>query len=125
MPRIKKGAARRQSKVRWFKKAKGNRGARRTQWRKVKEAVTRAGTHAYRDRRRVKRDYRQLWIIRINAACRSRDINYSRFMAGLKNANIALNRKMLSEIAIADPQAFDLLVELAKTAADTSDKAAA
>ena len=116
MPRARKGAARRQAKVRWFKKAKGNRGARRTQWRKVKEAVTRSGVYAYRDRKRVKREYRQLWIIRINAACRQRDISYSRFIAGLKAANIALNRKMLSEVAIADPVAFDKIVDLAKAA---------
>jgi large subunit ribosomal protein L20 len=114
MPRARKGAARRQAKVRWFKKAKGNRGARRTQWRRVKEAVVRAGVYAYKDRRLIKRDYRQLWITRINAACKMRDINYSRFVAGLKAANIDLNRKMLSEIAIADPAAFDKIVEQAK-----------
>jgi large subunit ribosomal protein L20 len=117
MPRARKGAARRQAKVRYFKQAKGNRGARRTQWRRVKEALVRAGVNAYRDRRRVKRDYRQLWIIRVNAACRARGISYSRFIAGLKKANITLNRKMLSEIAIADPAAFDQIVEQAKAAA--------
>jgi len=116
MPRARKGAARRQAKVRWFKQAKGNRGARRTQWRKVKEAVVRAGVYAYRDRRLVKRDYRQLWITRVSAACRQRGIAYSRFIAGLKAANITLNRKMLSEIAIADPAAFDQIVEQAKAA---------
>lgn len=115
MPRATKGAARRQSKVRWFKKAKGNRGARRTQWRRVKESVVRAGVYQYRDRRTIKRDYRRLWITRISAACKMRDINYSRFMAGLKAANIDLNRKMLSEIAIADPTTFDKLVETAKS----------
>ena len=114
MPRARKGAARRQAKVRWFKKAKGNRGARRTQWRRVKEAVVRAGVYAYKDRRLVKRDYRQLWITRISAAVKMRGLNYSRFVAGLKAANIDLNRKMLSEIAIADPDAFDKIVEQAK-----------
>ena len=114
MPRAQKGAARRQAKVRWFKKAKGNRGARRTQWRRVQEAVVRAGVYQYEHRRLVKREYRQLWITRISAAVKSRGLNYSRFMAGLKAANIGLNRKMLSEIAIHDPAAFDALVEQAK-----------
>jgi len=114
MPRARKGAATRQAKVRWFKAAKGYRMGRRTQWRRVKGAVVRAGIYATRDRKRVKREYRSLWILRINAAVRSRGLSYSRFMAGLKAANIALNRKMLSEIAIADAPTFDKLVELAK-----------
>lgn len=114
MPRARKGAARRQAKVRWFKQAKGNRGARRATWRRVKEAVVRAGVSAYRDRRLLKRDYRRLWITRISAATAMRGLSYSRFMAQLKAANIMLNRKMLSEIAIADPQGFDLIVEQAK-----------
>jgi len=124
MPRARKGAARRQAKVRWFKKAKGNRGARRTQWRRVKEAVVRAGVYAYKDRRLVKRDYRQLWVTRISAACKMRDLNYSRFIAGLKAANIDLNRKMLSEIAIADPDAFDKIVEQAKAGLESLQSAA-
>ena len=124
MPRAQKGAARRQAKNRWFKKAKGNRGARRTQWRRVKEAVVRAGVYQYRDRRMVKREYRALWITRISAACKMRDTNYSRFIAGLKAANIDLNRKMLSEIAIHDEKAFDLLVEKAKSALATHAAAA-
>ena len=114
MPRAQKGAARRQAKNRWFKKAKGNRGARRTQWRRVQEAVIRAGVYQYEHRRLLKREYRALWITRISAACQSRGINYSRFIAGLKAANIGLNRKMLSEIAIHDPATFDTLVEQAK-----------
>ncbi len=125
MPRAQKGAARRQSKVRWFKKVKGNRGARGKQWRKVKESVYRAGTYAYRDRRLVKRDYRSLWITRITAAVRARGMTYSRFIAGLKAANIGLNRKMLSEIAIADPVAFDRIVEQAKAGLDQNTAAAA
>ena len=114
MPRALKGAARRQAKKRWFDKAKGNRGARRTQWRKVKEAVVRAGVYATEHRKLVKRDYRALWITRITAAVRARGMNYSRFICGLKGANIALNRKMLSEIAIHDPKTFDQIVEKAK-----------
>jgi large subunit ribosomal protein L20 len=124
MPRARKGAARRQAKVRWFKKVKGNRGARRTQWRRVKEAVVRAGVYAYKDRRLIKRDYRQLWITRISAACQMRDLNYSRFMAGLKAANIDLNRKMLSEVAIHDPQAFDQIVEQSKAGLESLQTAA-
>ncbi len=116
MPRATKGAARRQSKVRWFKKVKGNRGSRRNHWRRVKETVYRAGVYAYRDRRQVKREYRALWITRITAAVRARGLSYSRFIAGLKAANIGLNRKMLSEIAIADPVAFDRIVDQAKQA---------
>jgi large subunit ribosomal protein L20 len=125
MPRARKGAARRQAKNRWFQKAKGNRGSRRTQWRRVQEAVVKAGTNAYRDRRRVKRDYRQLWITRITAAVEQRGMKYSRFINGLKLSNIALNRKMLSEIAIHDPATFDTLVETAKSAVEAKQKAAA
>ena len=124
MPRAMKGAARRQAKERWFKKAKGNRGSRSRCWRRVKEAVVRAGVNATEHRRLVKRDYRRLWILRINAAVRERGLNYSRFIAGLAAANVTLNRKMLSEIAIADPSAFDQIVERAKAALETDAKAA-
>ncbi|MEO0475414.1 MAG: 50S ribosomal protein L20 [Planctomycetota bacterium] len=123
MPRAQKGAARRQAKKRWFAKAKGNRGARRTQWRRVQEAVVKGGTYAYRDRRNVKRDYRALWITRISAAAQERGIQYSRLMNGLKLASIALNRKMLSEIAIHDPETFDKLVEQAKAALEAKQAA--
>lgn len=124
MPRARKGAARRQAKKRWFEAAKGNRGARRNQWRKVKTAVVRAGVYATRDRKLIKRDYRALWITRISAACEMRGTKYSRFIAGLKAANIDLNRKMLSEIAIHDPAAFDALVEQATGALGTAKAAA-
>jgi large subunit ribosomal protein L20 len=116
MPRARKGAARRQAKNRWFKDAKGKRGARSKQWRKVKEAVIRAGVYATRDRKRVKREYRSLWIIRLSAAAKQRGISYNRLIAGCKAANIGLNRKMLSEIAIHEPKAFDQIVEQAKAA---------
>lgn len=116
MPRARKGAARRQAKERWFKQAKGRRGARSRHWVKAKQAVIRAGIYAYRDRRRTKRDYRSLWIIRLNAALRERGLGYAPFIAALKAANILLNRKMLSELAILDPKAFDLVVEAAKAA---------
>ena len=124
MPRARKGAARRQAKNRWFKAAKGHRGARSRQWRKVKSAVIRAEAYATRDRRLVKRDYRSLWITRITAACEQRGTRYSRFIAGLKAACIDLNRKMLSEIAIHDPATFDALVKQADEALTTSKAAA-
>lgn len=116
MPRAQKGAARRQAKVRWFKLVKGNRGSRRRAWRTVKQTVVRSGVYQTRDRKLIKRDYRALWITRISAACEARQFNYSRFIAGLKKANITLNRKMLSQIAICDAEAFDKLVERAKAA---------
>jgi large subunit ribosomal protein L20 len=116
MPRVRKGAARRQSRKRVLKAVKGHRGAAGRLYRLAKEAVVRAGVNAYRDRRRKKRDFRGLWIIRINAACRMRDIRYSQLINGLKKAGIELNRKMLSEIAIADPAGFDTIVEQARAA---------
>jgi large subunit ribosomal protein L20 len=124
MPRAVKGAARRQAKNRWFKLAKGNRGNRSRCWRKVKEAVVRAGVYQTTHRRTVKRDYRALWITRISAAARMRGISYSRLIAGLKHANIDLNRKMLSEIAIFDPASFDAIVAQAKAALPAQAKAA-
>lgn len=112
--RTTKGAARTRAKRRLFKKAKGYVGGRRRLLRTVKETLIRAGAYAYRDRRVRKRDFRRLWITRINAACRMRGLRYSEFVNGLKKANIELNRKMLSEIAIHDPKAFDQIVEEAR-----------
>ena len=123
MPRASKGAARRQSKNRWFKAAKGYRGTRSSNWRRIREAVTRAGVYAYRDRRARKRDFRSLWITRITAACKMRGVRYSQFIAGLKEANIILNRKMLSELAIHDPAAFDAIVQQANDALKTKQAA--
>lgn len=117
MPRARKGAARRQAKNRWMDAAKGNRGGRGNLWRSVKQTVVRSGVYATEHRRLRKRDYRRLWVLRINAATRQRDMSYSRFMYGLKLANVIINRKMLSEIAIHDPAAFDALVKLADQAA--------
>ncbi len=113
MPRARKGAARRQSKVRKFKAAKGYRGSRSRLWSRVKDAVIRAGVYAYRDRRTRKRDFRRLWITRIGAACGQRGLRYSQLVHALKEAQITLNRKMLSEIAIHDPAGFDAIVEAA------------
>ncbi|MDA8563650.1 50S ribosomal protein L20 [Mariniblastus sp.] len=114
--RTTKGAARAKAKRKLFKRAKGYRGGRRNMLRTVKETLIRAGVFAFRDRRVKKRDFRRLWITRINAACRMRGISYSVFMNGLNKAGIELNRKSLSEIAICDPAGFDSIVESAKDA---------
>ncbi len=116
MPRVRKGAARRKANKRVLKAVKGHRGAPGRLLRLAKEAVTRAAVNARVGRKLKKRDYRSLWVIRINAACQSRDIRYSQFINGCKKAGIELNRKMLSEIAIADPDGFDAIVEQAKAA---------
>jgi len=116
MPRIRKGAGRHQAKKRILKAAKGYRGTRGRLYRQAKEAVVRAAVNARIDRKRRKRDFRGLWIIRLSAACRQRGIRYSRFIDGCKKADIQLNRKVLSEIAIADPEGFDAIVEAAKAA---------
>ena len=90
------------------------RGAKSKHWRMMKEAVLRAGVMAYRDRRRRKREFRALWVTRLAAACRCRGINYSRLIFGLQAADVELNRKVLSELAISSPGDFDAVVELAK-----------
>lgn len=114
MGRATYGAARHRKKVRLFRKVRGYRGAPGRRWRLAQEILIRAGVNAYRDRNRRKRDFRRLWITRISAACSMRGIAYSRFIFGLQRADIELNRKMLSEIAIHTPEAFDALVEIAK-----------
>jgi large subunit ribosomal protein L20 len=114
--RTTKGSARNRAKNRLFKKTKGYRGGRNNLLRSAKETLVRAGAFAFRDRRARKRDFRKLWIIRINAAVRERGLRYSEFIAGLKRASIELDRKALSEMAIHDPAAFDAVVERARTA---------
>ncbi len=116
MPRVRKGAARRQAKKRILKSVKGRRGSSGHLLRLAKEATVRAGVQARFGRKRRKRDFRGLWITRLSAACRQRGIRYSEFINGCKKANIALNRKMLSEIAIDDPAGFDAIAEKAKSA---------
>jgi large subunit ribosomal protein L20 len=101
---------------RLFQKVKGFRGGRRKLLRTAKETLVRAGVYAFRDRRRRKRDFRRLWIIRINAAVRERGLRYSEFMGGLALAKIELDRKSLSELAIHDPAAFDAIVVQVKSA---------
>lgn len=120
MPRVVKGAARRQAKKRLFKSVRGYRGPRGKNLRLAKEAIVRAQCNAFTDRKRKKREFRALWITRISAACDARGIRYSRFMFGLKVAMISLNRKMLSEMAIHDPEGFDKVVEIAQNAADAA-----
>lgn len=114
--RVKYGKARRRKKKRLFKEAKGNYGGRSKLWRTVQETILRSRAYAYRDRRVRKRDFRSLWITRITAAARARGLRYSELMYGLRLAEIEVNRKMLSELAIHNPEVFDELVETAKTA---------
>lgn len=114
--RTTNGAARHRKKKRLFRKVEGFVGGRRRLLRTAKETLVRAGVYATRDRRVRKRDFRSLWIIRLNAACRERGLRYSEFISGLKRANIALNRKTLSEMAIHDAEGFDAVVAAAREA---------
>jgi large subunit ribosomal protein L20 len=114
--RSMKGAARTQAKKRLFRKVKGYRGGRGGLYRSAKETLVRAGVYAFRDRRARKRDFRSLWIIRINAAVRERGLRYSEFIHGLAKAGLTLDRKTLSEMAIADPAGFDAVVAQVKQA---------
>ena len=115
MARIKGGLGAKKRHNRTLKLAKGYRGARSKQYRVAKQSVMRALTSAYAGRKERKRQFRQLWIARINAAARMNGISYSKFMNGLKLANIDINRKMLSEMAINDAEGFAKLVEVAKS----------
>ncbi len=106
MPRVKRGVTARARHKKVLKQAKGFRGRRGSAYRIAKQAVMKAGQYAYRDRRQRKRDFRALWIARINAAVRELGMTYSSFMAGLKRANIEIDRKVLAELAVADKPAF-------------------
>ena len=114
MARIKGGLNAKKKHNRVLKLAKGFRGARSKQYRIAKQSVMRALTSAYAGRKEKKRQFRQLWIARINAACRMNGISYSRFMFGLKNADVTLNRKVLADMAVNDAEGFASLVETAK-----------
>lgn len=116
MPRVRKGAARTQARKRILRLARGYYGVKSKHKYQAENALMRAGVYQFRDRRRLKRDMRRLWITRVTAACRMRGTRYSLFINGLKLAGILLNRKMLSQIAIEDPKVFDRLVEIANTA---------
>ena len=107
MPRVKRGVTARARHKKVLKQAKGFRGRRKNVYRVAKQAVMKAGQYAYRDRRQRKRQFRALWIARINAAVRELGMSYSTFMAGLKRANIDIDRKVLADLAVADKAAFD------------------
>ncbi len=114
--RIKRGvnAAKKRRKI--LKQAKGYFGAKSKLYRTAREQVMKSGQYAYIGRKQKKRDFRALWITRINAACRLNNISYSRFISGLKRANVSLNRKVLADMAVREPAAFSNLVEVAKKA---------
>lgn len=116
MARIKGGANAKKRHNRVLKLAKGYRGARSKQYRVAKQSVMRALTESFKGRRERKRQFRQLWIARINAAARMNGLSYSKLMYGLKSAGVDMNRKMLSEVAIADPEGFAKLCDTAKAA---------
>lgn len=116
MARVKTGVVRRRRHKALLKQARGFYSGRRKHFRKAKEQLERSLVYAYRDRRRKKRDFRRLWIVRINAACRINDISYSKFINGLKKADIHLDRKILADMAMNDAQAFATIVEKAKAA---------
>ena len=116
MARVKTGVVRRRRHKKILKLARGFYSARHKHFRKAKEQLERSLCYAFRDRKQKKRDFRKLWIVRINAACRINAISYSRFMFGLKKARIALDRKILADIAMNEPQSFAKSVESAKKA---------
>ncbi len=123
--RAKSGPARNWRKKRLFKRAKGFVGGRRRLLKSAKETLLRAGMFAFRDRRAKKREFRKLWIIRVSAAAQMRGIRYSRFIHGLQLANIALDRKSLSEIAIHDPETFDAIAGRVRDEIEKADRAVA
>ncbi len=114
MPRVKRGVTARARHKKVLALAKGYRGRRKNVYRVAKQAVMKAGQYAYRDRRQRKRQFRQLWIVRINAAARENGVSYSKFMNGLKKASINIDRKVLADLAVFDKPAFAKLVEQAK-----------
>ena len=114
MPRVKRGVTAHARHKKILKLAKGFRGRRKNVFRIAKQAVMKAGQYAYRDRRTRKRVFRQLWIARINAASRELGVTYSKFMAGLKKAQIDIDRKVLADLAVNDPAAFSSIVEKVK-----------
>ena len=115
MTRVRNGVVTKQRHKKILKEARGYFGSKHREFKSAKEQLMHAGQYAYRDRRQKKREFRKLWIVRINAACRENEISYSRFIEGLNKAGIEVNRKMLSEIAINDPKAFSELVKVAKS----------
>jgi len=120
MPRVKRGPKRKNRRAKVLKLAKGYYGTKSKSYRIAKLQVEKSLGYAYRDRKAKKRDFRGLWIVRINAAARENDITYSRLMDGLKKSGSDINRKMLSELAVSDPGAFTHLVAVAKKALQTT-----
>ncbi len=118
MPRATSSVARNKRKKKILKEARGQFGARSKLYRTAKNAVERGWAYSYRDRRRKKRDFRRLWIARINAGAREHDLSYSRFINGLRNAGVELNRKALADLAVQEPEAFAELARLAREHAD-------
>jgi len=114
MPRSTSAPARNKRKKKIFKEAKGYFGGRKNLYRIAKDAVEKGWEHAYRDRKKKKRNFRQLWIARINAAVREHDLSYSKFINGLKAAGVELDRKALADLAVRNPEAFGQVVERAK-----------
>ncbi len=115
MPRVKRGSKARKRRKKVLKNAKGFFGSRSKLFRPAKQAVMKSLDYAYRDRRRRKRDFRRLWITRINAAARQEGLSYSRFINGLKQADVEIDRKIMADLAVNDKEAFAELVNLAKT----------
>ncbi|MBD3208082.1 MAG: 50S ribosomal protein L20 [Candidatus Nealsonbacteria bacterium] len=114
MVRVKRGKAKRNRKKKTIKEAKGYKWGRKSKYRLAKDALRHAWTHAYVDRRKKKRDFRRLWQTQISAACKQRGLSYSKFMHGIKESGIRLNRKMLAALAQDQPEVFDEIVEKAK-----------
>ncbi len=114
MTRVKRGTNVKKRHKKVIKKAKGFLGQRSKKFRAAKEALMKAGVYAYRDRRTKKRNFRRLWQIRINAAVRAEDLTYSKFIAGLKKANIEIDRKILADLALKNPKIFKKIVEMCK-----------
>lgn len=121
MPRVKRGNKRKEKRKKILKQAKGFYGKKSNAYRIAKQAVDRAGAFAYRDRRQKKRNMRALWIVRINAASRAQGLSYNRFIQGLKVAEIGLDRKILADLAVHEPEAFAALVQSAKDALGIED----
>jgi large subunit ribosomal protein L20 len=124
MPRVKSNVARLKRKKQVMEAAKGAYGGRSKLWKAAKETVERGWRYAYRDRKNKKREFRRLWIVRINAAAHQHGMSYSVFIDGLKRAGIEIDRKILADIAVRDPQAFATIADQVRTALDSAKSAA-
>src|ERR687889_2371525 len=124
MPRVKSNVTRLKRKKQIMKAARGAFGGRSKLWKAAKETVERGWVYAYRDRKNKKRDFRKLWIVRINAAAHQHDMSYSVFMNGLKKAGVEIDRKVLADLAVRDPQAFAAIADQARNALSNAQPAA-